>query len=243
MATTYQKIAKAALINWNGLSEEEATIKIQTESVQELEKQVNAMNSIKYAVIGIATQISLTNDETTNFFDAIINGPENAEIFNSIKQKIQTFTEEQKLNVLSTIHDGWVIKYSDKETFNKKVNKQQLRQYAPLDLIGWNEVKSDLLFLKPILETIRIQVNEETLQDVYHTRVSNYMEKYQINSQEDLNALIKQGKNYYPILPKELEERLQPMSHTVSEQIIHNWNTKDKKSAELFTKRQQTHKF
>ena len=46
MATPYQNVAKAVLINWNGLSEEEANTKIQTESVQELENQVYAMGSM-----------------------------------------------------------------------------------------------------------------------------------------------------------------------------------------------------
>lgn len=32
MATPYQNVAKAALINWNGLSEEEAISKINNES-------------------------------------------------------------------------------------------------------------------------------------------------------------------------------------------------------------------
>ena len=81
MATPYQNVAKAALINWNGLSEGEANAKIQTESVQELESQVYAMDSMKYAVVGIAKQVGLNEEETTNFFEAVINGPENAEIF------------------------------------------------------------------------------------------------------------------------------------------------------------------
>ena len=34
--TPYQNVAKAALMNWNGLTEEQANQKIQTESVQEL---------------------------------------------------------------------------------------------------------------------------------------------------------------------------------------------------------------
>ena len=46
------------------------------------------------------------------------------------------------------------------KTFNKKCDRKQLRQYAPLELIGWNEVKSDLLFLNPILKSIDVNVND-----------------------------------------------------------------------------------
>ena len=239
MSTPYQNIAKAALINWNGLSEEEATAKIQTESVQELESQVYAMGSIKYAVIGIAKQISLSEEETTNFFEAVINGPENAEIFGLVREKIQGFSEDQKLGVLSTIHDGWVVDNSSEKTFNKKVDRQQLRQYAPLELIGWNEVRSDLLFLNPILASVGVQVNEETLSQAYHTRVANYMEEMKINGQDDLTALVQQGRNYYPVLPEELEARLLPMSEVVSSQFIQNWNAKDQETAEIIATRQK----
>lgn len=239
MATPYQNVAKAALINWNGLSEQEAEKKVQTESVKELEAQVYAMGSMKYAVAGIANQIGLSGEETTNFFEAVINGPENAEIFCLVREKMQGFSEEQKLGVLSTIHDGWVIDNSSEKTFNKKVDKQQLRQYAPLDLIGWNEVRSDLLFLNPILESVGIHVNEETLSQTYHTRVANYMEVMKINSKEDLTALVKQGRNYYPVLPEELEARLLPMSEIISDQMIQNWSDKDKETVQIMATRQQ----
>lgn len=239
MATPYQNVAKAALINWNGLSEQEAEKKVQTESVKELEAQVYAMGSMKYAVAGIANQIGLSGEETTNFFEAVINGPENAEIFCLVREKMQGFSEEQKLGVLSTIHDGWVIDNSSEKTFNKKVDKQQLRQYAPLDLIGWNEVRSDLLFLNPILESVGIHVNEETLSQAYHTRVANYMEVMKINSKEDLTALVKQGRNYYPVLPEELEARLLPMSEIISDQMIQNWSDKDKETVQIMATRQQ----
>ena len=239
MATPYQNVAKAALINWNGLSEGEANAKIQTESVQELESQVYAMDSMKYAVVGIAKQVGLNEEETTNFFEAVINGPENAEIFVIVREKMQGFSEEQKLEVLATIHDGWVVGNSSEKTFNKKVDRQQLRQYAPLDLIGWNEVRNDLLFLTPILAAVGVQIDEETLAQAYHTRVANYMEKMKINSPDDLTALVQQGRDYYPILPEELEARLLTMSEIVSGQMIQNWNAKDPETAQIFATRQQ----
>ncbi|MBQ9011805.1 MAG: hypothetical protein IJ093_04065 [Bacilli bacterium] len=239
MATPYQSIAKAALINWNELSEEEATAKIQTESVQELEGQVYAMGSIKYAVVGIAKQIGLSEEETTKFFEAAINGPENAEIFEIVREKMQGFSEEQKLGVLATIHDGWVVDNSSEKTFNKKVDRQQLRQYAPLDLIGWNEVRSDLLFLNPILSSVGVKVDESALEQAYHTRVANYMEEMKINGQDDLTTLVEQGRNYYPVLPEELETRLLPMSEIISSQMIQNWNAKDPETAQIIAARQQ----
>ena len=84
-----------------------------------------------------------------------------------------------------------------------------------------------------------VQVNEETLSQAYHTRVANYMEEMKINNQDDLTALVQQGRNYYPVLPEELEARLLPMSEIVSGQMIQNWNAKDPETAQIIATRQQ----
>jgi len=237
MATPYQNIAKKALINWNGLKEEEAIEKITNETVEQLESQVYAMNSVKYAVIGIGKEIGLTEEEITNFFTVVVNGPENSELFNLVASKISGINEQQKLNILSVIHDGWVVSNSSEKTFNKKVDRKQLRQYAPLELIGWNEVKSDLLFLEPILSSVGVSVNEEILQKVYHERVAGYLENQNINNQTDLINLISQGKYYYSVLPSELEERLKPYNSIVASQILDNWTKNDLPTNQLFEQR------
>lgn len=227
MATPYQNVAKSALMNWNGLTEEEATKKIQTESVDELEGQVYAMDSIKFAIVGIAKQINLSEEETIKFFEAAVRGPENDEIFQVVSQKMQGFTEEQKLGVLETIHDGWVVNNSSEKTFNKKMDRGQLRQYAPLELIGWNEVRSDLLFLSPVLSSVGVMVDESVLSKAYHETVANYLKEKSISSQNDLTELVRQGRQYYPILPESLEAKLLPYSELVSSQLMQNWINKD----------------
>lgn len=65
------------------------------------------------------------------------------------------------------------------------------------------------------------------------------MEKEKINSEVDLTNLVSRGRLYYPTLPTELEERLNPLSQTVSTQIIENWQGKDKISAQIFTARSE----
>ena len=124
MPTPYQTVAKAALMNWNGLSEEEATKKINTESVNELESQVYALNSMKHAVVGLAKQVNLSEEETLEFFEAVVNGPETASIFVTVAKKSENLTEQQQLNILSIIHDGWVQDNSNEKTFQKESTKR-----------------------------------------------------------------------------------------------------------------------
>lgn len=237
MTTPYQNIARAALMNWNGLSAEEANYKIQNETVEQLENQIGALPTIEYCVLAISELANLTDEETISFHRAIVNGPENSEIFNIVSEKTKNFTDELKLDALSIIHDGWVINNSNEKTFNKKVERQQLRQYTPLELIGWNEVKSDLLFLNPILNSIGVNTSEKELELSYYNRVIKYMDKNNINNQNDLLNLISKGKEYYSILPDDLNMRLLPMSNDISEQVIQNWFNKNPEVFQIFESR------
>ena len=98
------------------------------------------------------------------------------------------------------------------------------------------------MFLNPILKSIDVNVNEKNLEQSYHNRVANYMNQMQINNQEDLTNLVKQGKDYYPILPEELERKIKLMSHIVSEQIEQNWNEKDLETSQIFNERKKQYK-
>jgi len=237
MKTVYQKIAKAALMRWHNLTNDEANEIINNESFNTIEKKINAMGSIKYAISEIAKQINLNNNEIENFINAIINESENAEIFNLIKLKVKNLSNEQILVLLSSIHNGWVHDNSNENIFNKKKKRKQLRQYAKIDLIGWNEVESDLLFLIPILQSIGIIVDENILKQFYYNKNSYYLNKMNINNKGDLSLLVSQGTNYYPELPKVLEEKLIPLSNAVATQIIQNWYNLDLQSAINFDTR------
>ena len=233
MNSPYREIAKDALVNWNGLSEEEATSKSQKETIRELDGQVYALTSVEYAITGIAKQLNLRGTKVMELVAAVVNGPMDSAIFSEVAEKAKRLTESQKLEILETIHDGWVVNNSDENTFNKKVEREQLRQYAPSKLIGWNEVKSDLIFLTPILKAIGQDVNEEKLEEVYHNKVADYL-KDNIKDDNDLKRLVGSGKSYYPILPDELNNKLLSQTDIVTEQIINNWNEKDPKTAEIF---------
>lgn len=234
MVTPYKNIAKDALINWNNKTEEEANNMIENLSIDELEKSVGAKPTIFSAIKSIARHANLTEEEQVGFGVAIFTGPLNHEIFNVVLEKLSSITNDDILDILSDIHDDWVIRSADERIFNKKVSRNQLRQYAPLDLIGWNEVISDLLFLKPIMEAIGITIDEKSLKDAYHNRVISYMEEKNINDDEDLFNLVNSGRKYYSVLPEDLEERLLPMSSDVVSQIINNWKEKDKETYKIF---------
>ena len=231
----YRKVAKAAFMQWPPyLSDEEATKKAMAEDIKSLEDQVGAMSSVKSAVQSLATSLGLSNEEQTLFEDAIINGYADNKIFAAISEKAKTIdnVEELILKGLSDIHDNWVKNNASEKTFEKKASRNQLRQYTPLEIIGWNEAKSDLLFLNPVLSSIGITVNEQALQNAYYEK----LEKFLTDKGTNLESLIRSGKAFYPSLPDELEARLTPLAKTVSEQLLDNWETNDEKSMAIFNK-------
>ena len=91
--------------------------------------------------------------------------------------------------------------------------------------------------MEPILSSVGVSVNEETLQKAYYERVADYLENQNINNQTDLINLISQGKAYYSVLPSELEERLKPYNEVVVSQILDNWAKKDMPTSQLFEQR------
>ena len=87
------------------------------------------------------------------------------------------------------------------------------------------------------MEAIEISVNEQLLEEEYHTIVRSYLEEQNVKTPEDLTNLIASGKQYYSVLPKDLEEKLIPRSEEISTQIITNWEEKDLESANIFVDR------
>lgn len=229
-----REIAKRAKMAWDGLSEEEATIEANKGTGKDAIDSVWAGKSVSDAIEGICTELNLTEEEKEELIKATYDGPENEELFNTVVSKIQSHPEKERMiiNILSGIHDGWVVDNAGR--FDEKLEKGQARQYAPLELIGWNEATSDLLFLEPILNSLGVEVNMELLQNEFYKRLAEYVEINGIESTEDLERIIYEGSEVYPALEGELEKKVLENYKTVARQIIENWKTNDKQSSTVF---------
>ena len=237
--TTYQEIAKSALIKWWGLSEEVAQEKAETETFKMLEEQVGANNSIIASIQSITGQLELSNEESLALKNAIFKGPADAEIFSVVGTKVISVENKEQfiLDIASNVHDRWIYDNSTTKIFDKKVNRKQLYQYSPLELIGYNEVKNDLVFIEPILSSVGIEVDYEKLEKKYHENVAEYFVNNNIDSKETLNELVKTNSmlgETYLAMPVVLSEKLTGKEQEVTEQIINNWKNNDQKSLRIF---------
>ena len=197
----YREIAKNALKNWNGLTEEEADERILSSSVEELESQVYAQGSIKAALDGIngalkkdkikklkhqwykliphgdrekqaklSSEIdTIENDEQFDdidkkeLFDSILNDEKNSDIFKKLGEKLKGVEDKEEfaLDVLSVVHDDWIKDNLKKLNDPNRVDKRY--QFMPLEFIGIDEAKSDLIFVSPIFEAAGVKIDEAKL--------------------------------------------------------------------------------
>lgn len=221
--TPYRAVAKEALMNWNGLSEQEATAQVTSMSHAELEGQVWAEGSMTYAVDAFAKGLNLTQEERNAFLAAVLGNdnyemsPEAEQCLAGIAAKVAPIADKNKMtvSVLSYVHDGWVKDNAKK--FSKEGREGKKYQHLPVELIGWKETKADLLFVAPILEGLGVKVNEQDLETAYNKRVETYLESHQLLTEENginvpkLGELMCKGSEFYAPLteantPKTAEE-------------------------------------
>lgn len=254
--TPYQVIAKNALMNWNGLSEEEATKKVRESTFEELEAQVYAEGSITYALEGLQIASKKAYDKLRRngmnsepiisdwiikeLKEIVLHGGDKKyedAIYDKVKEGLMLKNmpyiwtkkqlmlediphiltgEDMVLTVLSHIHDGWV-----KDNQKKFMSRDKKYQHMPFELIGWQEAKSDLLFLNPILQAMGIDIPEEDLEKAYDDRVKDFFKSKGITSLDELSEQISRGAEFYPPL-KGQEDILQTLQNPefVSETLI-----------------------
>ena len=183
----YYQAAKAALINWNGMAPEEATRFIETASKAEIELQTGAHGSVYDAAHRIAREMGLTEKEAYQFTQEMLGMSDSTAMLTEVRNAFETVRRNNPelvdhisanllLDACDDIHKGWTGRNAT-PFFGKKDMKDQQYQYATSEMIGWKEVKADLLFLAPIAEAVGIQIDEETMKRVYGERVLAYCQE------------------------------------------------------------------
>lgn len=249
----YYQVAKQALMNWGTpesnwapLSEEEAEKIINEKSFEEIENLVGAKGSMDYAIQEISKHLSevyLKNHEEDIglevLSDCVYREDDDVEtlhimnkISNRVDTRLYTKADMDNLNVqlimdtLFAVHDGWVKDNESK--FMKKEGKHQLHQYMPSELIGWKEVKSDLLFVRPIFEKFGVEVDEAALEAEYNRRVKEFFLEHDIVGTDDVVSLVTQGKRFYPALEEYSDDVMDKLtdSQYVKDNVVPDIETK-----------------
>ena len=198
--TVMGKITQGALMNWNGLSAEEAAAK-----TEELGDAKTASDNVTYgsemaSIEGISQILGLSKEE----IEIMTNDINTREaVSQELAEKVKTQLEERGLNasvieILSVIHDNWVKSNGNKFEDPKRMGK--LYQFVDLKLLDFKEAKLDLLFLKSILEANGIELDEVALQQEFLQEQREFLEANGIKDKVDLQEKLGQGASFYPPL-------------------------------------------
>ncbi len=225
----YRIIARNALISWNGLAEDEATKTVIESKFDELENQVWATNSIKYAVSAISSYLEI--EEKQELFLAAVLGQddpkvtaEQEDVLNQITEKIKNVNvNELTIYALKCIHDGWVVDNAKK--FAKEGRENKKYQHLPLEMIGWTEAKADLLFLEPILNSVGLEIDSEKLRKDYLKDVETFFKKNNFVDEKNyiqgnkISEAILKGKDFYNVLTDVNTAKSNEEAHAISSQV------------------------
>lgn len=185
----YYQVAREALIKWNGLTEEQADKIIAESSFEEIEGQVYAQGSMMHAVNAIGRNLGLNEEEISQFADEVFGRTDSTEMMERLQKELgkanfgeylsskQNNMPKLVVDTMEAVHDGWV-EDNAKLFFTKKADRGQQYQYLPLEFIGWDEAKSDLLFIKPIIHAIGGYADETEIKEECNKRTIAFFEKH-----------------------------------------------------------------
>jgi hypothetical protein len=185
----YFVAAKAALINWNSMSIEDANEFIETKSRAEIEQATGAYGSVYDASNRIAHALGLSDKEAYQFTQEMLGNSDSTAMLDKVKEQFalvkaqcperaQELTAGLLLDACDDVHKGWTGRNAS-PFFGKKDIKDQQYQYGTSEMIGWKEVKADLLFLSPIADAVGLEINEDDMKRLYGERVLAYCQHIQ----------------------------------------------------------------
>ena len=188
------KIAKTAAKNWG---------QAEPQNLEEAKgitwgSEISSIKGI-VKVLGLSTEMEEKMMQDVYESDTI-----SPEIAKEIQKRIIGITGTANPNIikmLSTVHDEWVRNNPNnfmKETEKGRRNKEY--QFVPLELLSWKEAKSDLLFLKPILEASGIDIDEKQVEEQFEIAQKEFLIEHRIVSRENLRENLQSGSKFYPAL-------------------------------------------
>ena len=202
--TVIGKIAMASLTNpkWDNLSVEDAE-----EKIEKLAEPKNICDRVTYdsevaAIHGMAKVLGLNDGQVEKLLgtkDANGKLKRDGQIYTqdvidslasymmgagrSSNDKRFNTKESAIIDMLSVIHDEWV-KNNPNNFLKDGRNKEY--QFVPLQLLDWEEAKSDLLFLKPILEAGQVEIDEEAIKREFELKQMEFLLDNDITTHEQL---------------------------------------------------------
>ncbi len=231
----YRKAAQKAMIQFDKLDADDAYTRARDEDLDTLESHTYVRTSLDPALIAIAQYLNLTSLEFEELRKEVFTGTGDKKVLEKIQEKMGKIRNKEMftIQILSDVHDHWIEQNGSDIKLEKKTNNKQLFQYTPLELIGWEEAKKDLLFVLPILEVLGYIPKEKELDIQYHRRVAFYLGEYHIHDFKTVQEMIAGGEGYFSDMDEKVLSHLKRHLSEVMEQIQTNLKENDAESYEM----------
>ena len=230
--TPYRQAAYTALVKWNRVAEEEALKQVQNDSFDALDEATwGASKSMLSAIDGIAKELGLTEKEIQEYKvaalakDRVSKNTKDLDIYSTIAAILETVDNKEKMviRILSTVHDGWVKDCA--KNFTKPNREGKRYQHLPLECLGFEEAKSDLVFLEPLLRSSNVHIDMKKLEAEYNLSVNKFMQENGLVTEDGrlnkgkLASKIMEGKDFYAPLTDENTAKTQDVAEQMVEQV------------------------
>lgn len=137
------------------------------------------------------------------YISEAVYGEKDISQFEKLLKELNLDENELVIDVLDHVHYEWIEKADKQGKFLNPKREKTRFQFSNSWLIGFEELKKDLLFAKPILDRLGIEYTEEGIKEAYERKVREFMEG--IESKEDLKSYIMDTSNR-SLNRKDLEE-------------------------------------
>lgn len=206
--SAYARVAIFSLNKWGGKTIEQAQETVANHSRDEVEGMTKAQASVDAGFDALVDAfrnmgMDISDELKEELHTVILDGPNDAPIMEEFKKSLGEIDKETlTLDTLEAIHDAWV------STNEAKVGRPDKGyMHAPIEMLGWESLELDYIFLKPVMETMGVQVDDDKkLIEKYGERQAQYFEKNGIKDKESLAAHIKLLPEVYEPLANYSEE-------------------------------------
>ncbi len=204
--SAYARAAVEALVRWNKMDREEAERIVAEKPREELEGMCWAEGSVKAGFQLLMRKfrengIEISPEQEQEYYSVILDGPEDSPLMAELSGHLQGMDrKELAKEALVEIHDNWVRGAEKKLLDSVQPGSKRAESkfmHTPLELIGWETVESDYVFLESVMQTMGISMPREEIKAAYEEMQMTYMEKNNIRSQEDLNKHVAELPNNY----------------------------------------------
>lgn len=180
-------------------------------------KYVHGHDSISEAVISLRK--SLFEESISlprGFTDYVKYGRElrtanNGFSMGTLKVDVADLSEERQAEIaflaLKDIHNRWVR--GNTEAYFDAGRFSQRYLLMPVEMIGFSEMKKNLVFLEPIMREIGMSVFEDGLKDIYVEEVVKFRNAHSTNSASELVDWLMNGVNGYWSLDESVKRHLE----------------------------------